>query len=130
MEIVRSGILATNRGLDAMTAYVDQVVSPDVEFRAVGGLPDSGGALRGRDAVTGWSARLFETFDFHIEEEELIDVDDAVVLVIRQLAHGSGSGIEISNRVVVLVRFSEGKITSVDAYRTKSEALEAAGLRE
>ena len=130
VEIVRDGILAANRGLDAMTAYVDQVASPDVEFRAAGRLPDSGGALRGPEAVKEWYARLFETFDFHIEEEELIDADDAVVLVARQLARSSGSGIEISNRVVVLFRFSEGKVTFVGAYWTKKEALEAAGLSE
>jgi len=48
-----------------------------VEFRAVGRLPDTSGSLRGREAVKEWCARLFETFDLHIEEEELIDADDA-----------------------------------------------------
>jgi hypothetical protein len=31
---------------------------------------------------------------------------------------------------VSLFRFHEGKVTYIDAYRTKSEALEAAGLGE
>jgi ketosteroid isomerase-like protein len=130
VEVVRRGLRATDRGLAALNAYFDEVVDPGVEFRAVGHLPDASGSVRGLDGVKKWYARLFESFDYHVEEEELIDIGDAVVLVARQTARGSGSGIEVSNRIVVLFRFTEGKIISTDAYRTKTEALEAAGLSE
>jgi ketosteroid isomerase-like protein len=70
------------------------------------------------------------TFEWRLEADELIDAGDAVIVVVRQIARGRESGAEVSNRVVMVYGFREGKVTSGDAYRTKGEALEAAGLTE
>jgi hypothetical protein len=40
------------------------------------------------------------------------------------------SGAEITNRFVTVWGVRQGKVTYLDAYRTKAEALEAVGLRE
>jgi ketosteroid isomerase-like protein len=131
VEVVRRCIETINRGgLQGALEVVDEFCDPDVELRAVGRLPDLGRLLRGREAVGGYFAQLFGTFDYSIEVDEFIDAGDAVVAVIRQIARGRGSGAEVSNRVVFVYGMRDGKITYLDAYRTKSDALEAAGLSE
>jgi ketosteroid isomerase-like protein len=130
VEIVRSGTRALKDGLPALNAFIDEFADPGMEFQAVGRLPDIGTAVRGPEAAKKWYAQLFEGFDFHVEEEELTDAGDAVVAVVRQIARGRGSGIEVANRIAVVFRFREGKMVSVEAYRTKDEAFQAAGLSE
>ena len=131
LEIVRRGIEVVNRGeLDAILGVVDEVADPNIEMRAVGRLPDTSRVLRGPKAVKAWWAQILETFDWHWEPEELIDAGDAVVVVSRQIARGRGSGAEVANRVVGVFTFRDGKVISIDAYPSKAQALEAAGLSE
>jgi ketosteroid isomerase-like protein len=132
VEIVGRSIEAINRrGLQAALEVVDEFCDPDAELRAVGRLPDLGRLLRGREAIKGYWAQFFGTFDnYHLDADEFIDAGDAVVVVARMTARGRGSGAEVSNPIVLMYGLRDGKITYLDAYRTKSEALEAAGLRE
>jgi ketosteroid isomerase-like protein len=88
------------------------------------------GRGRGREATKALWAEIMGTFEWHFEADELIDAGDAVVLVSRQIARGRESGAEVTNDVVMVFEFRDGRVTSVDAYRTRAEALEAAGLSE
>jgi ketosteroid isomerase-like protein len=131
VEIIRRGIDLVNEGeLQAVLEFIDECFDPDVELRAVGRLPDAGRVLRGNEAAKAWWVQLHETFDFQWEPEELIDAGDAVLMVNRQIARGRGSGAEVTNRVVTVNAFRNGRIIRTDAYRGKQEALAAAGLRE
>jgi len=64
------------------------------------------------------------------EAEEFVDAGDAVVVAARQIARGRGSGAEVTNRLVGVYGFREGKVIYFDAFRRKREALEAAGLSD
>jgi ketosteroid isomerase-like protein len=131
VELVRRCIEAANRGgLQAAIEVVDEFCDPDVELRAVGRLPDLGRLLRGREAIKGYFAQLFGTFDYRIDVDEFTDAGDAVVAVARMIARGRGSGAEVTNRIVLVWGLRDGKVTYLDAYRTKREALEAAGVSE
>jgi ketosteroid isomerase-like protein len=131
VEAVRRGFEVINGGeLRAILALVDDITDPEVEVRAVGRLPDASRVLHGREAAKAFWTQLLDSFDWRFEAEEFIDAGDAVVVVTRQVARGRGSGAEVTNRIVSLFRFREGKVTHIDAYRTRAEALEAAGLRE
>jgi ketosteroid isomerase-like protein len=130
VEIIRRGMDVINEGrLQAVFEFIDEFVDPDMELRTAGHLPDVGRG-RGRQAPKAMWAELMETFEWRFEADELIDAGDAVIVVARQIARGRGSGAEVSNRVVMVFGFREGRVTSTDAYRTRKEALEAAGLRE
>jgi ketosteroid isomerase-like protein len=114
-------------GLDGIIKFID--MAPEGELRATGRLPD-GGPVRGRKAVKNWWRQLLEEVDFRFEAEEYIDAGDAVVIIAQQLARGHASGAEVANRIIAVCGFRGGKVTSVDAYRTKAKALEAVSLRE
>jgi ketosteroid isomerase-like protein len=132
VEFVRQCTEATNRGgLQAALEVVDEFCEPDVELRAVGRLPDLGRVLRGREAVKSYWEQIFGTFDkVQNHVDEFIDAGDAVIAVTRLTLRGRGSGAEFTNRIVLMYGLRDGKIAYLDAYRTKTEALEAAGLRE
>jgi ketosteroid isomerase-like protein len=86
--------------------------------------------LRGPEAIKSYFTELYETFEWRIEADEFIDAGEAVIVVARQTGRGRESGAEITDRIVLMYGIRDGKMTSLDAYRTKSEALEAAGLRQ
>ena len=132
VEVVRRCIEATNRGgLQAALEVADEFCEPDVELRAVGRLPDLGTVLRGREAVKGYWEQIFGTFDnFQNQVDEFIDAGDTVITVTRLTLRGRGSGAEFTNRIVLMWGLRDGKVVYLDGYRTKTEALEAAGLSE
>jgi ketosteroid isomerase-like protein len=131
VEVVRSGIDAINRGgLHAALELLDRICDPEAELRAVGRLPDMGKLLRGPEAIKAYFTQLFEAFDWHIAADEFIDAGDTVVVVGQQIGRGRESGVEITDRIVLVYGIRDGKMTSLDAYRTKEAALEAVGLRE
>ena len=60
--------------------------------------------------------------------EEIIDLDESsVLLVANHYASGRKSGVEVRDEVVWLYRFGGGKITNVEGYETRAQALEALG---
>jgi ketosteroid isomerase-like protein len=131
VELVRRGIETINQGgLRAALELLDSICDPEAEFRAVGRLPDLDAVLRGPEAIKGYFTQLFEAFDWHVAPEEFIDAGDRVVVVAQQIGRGRGSGVKITDRIVLVYGVQDGKMTSLDAYRTREEALEAVGLRE
>jgi ketosteroid isomerase-like protein len=130
VEVVRQAFHGFNReGLGALE-QLGEVFDPDVEMRALGRLPDSTEVVRGHDGLKAYFTGLLGMLDMRLEADELIDAGDSVVAVCRMIARGRGSGAELTNRLVFVYGFRGGMICQVDSYRTKTEALEAVGLRE
>jgi ketosteroid isomerase-like protein len=71
-----------------------------------------------------------ETVNYTPEVEEALDLDEHVLLVVRMSGRGSRSGVPVTQRLVVLWTFDGNRILSGSSFRTKQEALEAAGLSE
>jgi ketosteroid isomerase-like protein len=119
---------AFNEG-DFQTAFAD--LAPDVEWRLLPSLPDTG-VLRGRDAVVDYFSRVRDAGDWRVEAVEFIDAGDGRV-VIHQ--HGTGTG-RASGIVLTLDFFqiwerdSDGLVVRVHEYERREAALEAAGLTE
>jgi ketosteroid isomerase-like protein len=131
VDVVGRGFdLLERRGLEAVDEIVDEFCDPEVEVRqGVGRLLDVG-RVRGPEAVKAWFGEILGTFDMRIHADEFIDAGDSVVVVFRQIGRGRASGAEFTDRYSFVYRLREGRITYVDGYRTKTETLEAVGLRE
>jgi ketosteroid isomerase-like protein len=86
-------------------------VGPDEFQRAVRGLWDVVAAAR-------------------FEVEEVIDLDDRIIAVIRQTGQGSSSGAPVEQQVAHLWQLEAGKATALWVFTTRDEALEAVGLSE
>jgi ketosteroid isomerase-like protein len=141
VEVVRAWYEAINRWLDAHWA------NPGGPLGEAPGLEEifdhmaseaewdwlfSADILRGRDQMLGAAIDFVETVDaWRLEIEELTAGTDGQVLVeLRVVARGRGSGVPVDQRMFPVVTVRGGKVARVKDYVTRAEALEAAGLRE
>ena len=70
----------------------------------------------------------FERLDFELEE--LVDASGRILAVVRERAVGRASGIAFEARIFAVWTLRDGKITRMQGFRDREEALEAAGLSE
>jgi len=86
------------------------------------------GIDRIRDAVNLWIGAFDE---LHADVEEWIDAGDAVVGAVHWHGQGKATGISVDSHQFDIYEFSDGKIVRATlGYRSRAEALEAAGLSE
>jgi ketosteroid isomerase-like protein len=104
-------------------------VTDDFEFVTAAEMPDAG-TYRGQEARD-WVRTYIETFEGYTQEAtESIDAGDKVVAAILQRGRPRGSDTPVESRWWQVLTFREGAVARVQMFAQKSDALEAAGLRE
>jgi ketosteroid isomerase-like protein len=73
-------------------------------------------------------ASAFEELSVTIEE--IIDAGDQVLVVAHHEGRGRSSGVKVDTRFYEVYTVREGKVSRVDEFTERTEALEAAGLSE
>jgi ketosteroid isomerase-like protein len=76
-----------------------------------------------RDALS-----VFGEVDFEVKE--LIDAGDQVLAAIREREVGRASGAPVETTHLAVWTLAEGKVTKLQVFDDRRDALEAAGLRE
>jgi ketosteroid isomerase-like protein len=129
IELVQSALDAWNRG--ELEAFADQVAE-DVAWLEVSGRPEGEPSERlGRDRLQQSLESLFEAWEsYRLEIEWISAVDDRVVAVVREVARGRASGVEVDGRWGYLTTVRNGQLVRIEAYRDAALALQMAGLRE
>ena len=123
-EIVRRA-LATE-GIEELIAYLD----PEIEWTTTGMFLDAA-TYRGHEEVRGYLGAMDAALDdLRDASEEIIDAGEVVLVaqVISGRDKRNGARAEFTRTSVCSVR--DGKIVHIRSYRSKAEALEAAGLQE
>jgi ketosteroid isomerase-like protein len=92
---------------------------PDPMYRGIEGV---------RRGLTEW-LEVWEAWEAGVDEI-LPAPDGRVVVLTWQRGKGRQSGLPMDMEWAQIITVGDGKITRVDAYDDRSEALEAAGLRE
>ena len=93
--------------------------------------PAEESAAEGHDAVRASLVRWKgEWDDYELLPEHFEHVGDRVVAAVRMRARGRASGIPVDARFYDVYTLRQGKIVRMDQFTRRSEALEAAGLRE
>ena len=88
-------------------------------------------ASSGFDAMRSDMERWASAFDeLTVTVEEIIDAGDQVVVVTHHEGRGRESGVEVDTRFYEFYTVREGKVSRVDEFAERREALEAAGLSE
>jgi ketosteroid isomerase-like protein len=87
---------------------------------------------RGRDEIERmWREVLRDVPDFQIElVDVLAEAADTVVVKVEFLGMGRASGADIRTTVYQAASFCDGKVVSVQGFRTAGEALGAVGRSE
>jgi ketosteroid isomerase-like protein len=85
----------------------------------------------GREEILGLLHSYAAAFEeWRIEPEEIIDAGDQVVAAVRDGGHLRGTDDVVYNRFTHVWTFRSGKIVRWKTFTDRSQALEAAGLRE
>ena len=109
-----------------------ELFHPDVEIHMFRGSPISG-PYRGHEGLGQWRRDTFDVMDaWRVELDEVITGDDPDVMVAFERFVGRMKYTDLAANfpLAVVVRFHDGLIVRVEGYRERSDALEAAGLRE
>ena len=114
--------------LDAMVTVFDDEIVWDTRSHAP---LDLEGVYHGPAAVI----TLFKSWagawkEYSFEVEEMIDAGDSVVAMVRETGRGIGSGVPWEQHYYIVYRLRNRRIVGGGTYKTKAEALEAAGLSE
>lgn len=102
------------------------LLHPEVEVRGHDGRV-SHGPDEAVASMLGWRR---EWRSFVAELEEFTDIgDDRALLVVHSQGIGRSSGLEIDMHGSEIWTFREGKVAGIALYRTREDALAAAGLQ-
>jgi ketosteroid isomerase-like protein len=94
-------------------------------------LPDYAGVVQGRnEAIHLWRHYWGTWTEYSVRVHEAIDAGDKVVIVHRESGTGKASGVSLERTSANVWTFREGKVVRYQGFRTKEEALQAAGLSE
>jgi ketosteroid isomerase-like protein len=128
VEIVHAVIDARNRDIEEWLTFFHPAAQTSDRLTVAGMGTEEQDLDVLRREVKQWH-EIFD--DFHIEVVELVDLDELVLAEIRFHGRGRASGADVVVSQVDLYRVREGLITELRAgYRSRGEALEAAGLSE
>jgi ketosteroid isomerase-like protein len=105
-------------------------LAPDFELHERSDLPDAK-VYRGPEEAKEFFRKTQEVFvEVRWEPQEFIDLGHAVVVQTRIVATGRGSEVRTELDETNVFWFRDGMIVRLQAFPTKEQALEAAGLRE
>jgi ketosteroid isomerase-like protein len=125
VEIVRRAFAYEIHGVGDR-AEAEEIFDPNVLMNPSNEGPSHGfGAMR--DDYERW-ASVFEELSVTIEE--IIDAGDQIVVVAHHEGRGRKSGVKVDTRFYEVYTVHEGKVSRVDEFTERAEALEAAGLQE
>jgi ketosteroid isomerase-like protein len=127
VEIVRRSVELFLRGeADAWLETIDPDIGWDISAHPLPDVPNHG---RGRDAFTTDMLATYMSgwIDYSAEVKELVDAHDEVVVVVHETAKMRQTGVAIDRDLAQLWTVAGGRASFLRVFKTKAEALEAAG---
>jgi ketosteroid isomerase-like protein len=127
VEVVRRWLELVGLGeLGAALQYVD----PAIETHEGVELPGAASYVGHAGLETAYEHWAGEFEELRIELTELIDAGRDVVAVTRHRGTGRASGVTVEALVAYVATVADGKLVRLRIFNTKTQALEAVGLRE
>ena len=129
MEVVRRGFELWQDGrIEEWIETLDADIEWDVSAHPLPDFPDTGS---GRDALAGhMGAYLSGWNDYETSIKELIDRGDDVVAIMHERARMRGSDITLDRDLPNVWTVRDGRAVRFRVFKTRDQALEAAGLSE
>jgi ketosteroid isomerase-like protein len=125
VEFLRRGYEALHRGdLETFKALSRTRLDPEFVFHSVW----DGRVFQGFEGTQEWisdTRQVWENYDQKLEE--IVDLDQNVVVVVRIAGRGGGSGVPVSQELAVVWSFAGDKAVRAQSFTSRAEALEAAG---
>jgi ketosteroid isomerase-like protein len=126
VEFLREGFRAVATGdAESWRALSQSRISPNFEFHSV----LLGQVFSGPNWAQEFREDIAQAFDdFALEIEEILDLGERAVVVVRVSGRGKGSGAPTSRQRGFVWTFEGETAVSATQYPSKAEAMEAVGL--
>jgi len=126
VEIVRRAFAAFNNAdMDALVALCDEAFHIDMSERVF-----NPAVYDGHDGIRRFYAEIREVWaTYWWEAEELIEMGDYVVTLLRSGGRGRGSGLEVEHRSAMVWTVREGRAKELRFFRDRGLALKATAAR-
>jgi ketosteroid isomerase-like protein len=109
---------------------VEEFCHADVVLRTSGMFPESGD-YTGYEGLRAFLTNQAEAFEaMAVQSAEFIDVGERVGAPVRFGGNARHTGIEATFFVVHVWTFRDGRVSRLDMYRSREEALKAVGLEK
>jgi ketosteroid isomerase-like protein len=127
VEFLRKGYAALQHGnIDTFAELSRERLDPGFEFHHVW----DGRVFRGFEGTMKWIADTRDTWeDYNQELDEIVELGEDVVVVVRISARGTGSGVPVAQELAVVWTFEGDKAIQARSFTSKAEALAAAGAQ-
>jgi ketosteroid isomerase-like protein len=129
IELVRNAYAIWNEGWHRSEPTIPPgLLADDFELDLTANVfnPD---LYRGREGFLRFLQNVLEVWDeFRMEPEELVEVGEHVVVLVRAHGRGKGSGIEVDDRVTQVWTVRGGKVSRIKNYLDHCEALASVGV--
>ena len=124
VEIVREGFATFARTGD----FAWSLIAPDAELVNAPEVPFTNAS--GHQGFRDWLKDVNEAFEeWKPRVDDMLDAPgDKVVVLNHMWGRGRGTGLEVEMELNLVYTVVEGKITRIEGYLTRDEALEAAAL--
>jgi ketosteroid isomerase-like protein len=130
LEIVREALDAAFRRPKPDFAKINVLYDPAHELISRRDELE-GGSHSGAHGYRDWLLDAEETLPWESTVDELTEIDDDRVLALTQTRNtGTASGVVVNERLAMVMTLGGGKIVRTEVFRSREEALEAAGLAE
>jgi ketosteroid isomerase-like protein len=128
VELVRRMLDAFNSGdVEAVVAAFDEACLVE-EPREMPDRPAEG--FRGHDGIREWMANLHGVGEISFEPTSMTSSRDLVLMELNSRGRGEASGAPFEWTTFAVVHVGGGKITRVQAFLGRDDALKAAGLSD
>jgi ketosteroid isomerase-like protein len=126
VEIVREALATFDRTGD----FAWSLIAPDADLVNAPGSPFTNAS--GHQGFRDWPKDVNEAFEqWEARVDDVLDAPgDKVVVLNHMWGRGRGTGLELEMELNVVYTVVDGKITRIEGYYTRDEALKAAGLSE
>jgi ketosteroid isomerase-like protein len=115
---------------DAIDRAFRDYLDEQVEVHLPPDYPEGEPVFRGREGAAQIRTMLQEVWgEWRLEPERFLDAGDRVVVFARLVGKGGASGAPFEMETTHVLTIHAGRVASLHAYRDRSEALEAVGLR-
>jgi ketosteroid isomerase-like protein len=114
VDIVRAVLDAWNK---SRLESVSHLISDDITWLEVEGrLESAGSELKGRgNVLAGMDSEVWQSY--RLEPETIVEANGRVLAILREIARGRASGLEVEGRWGYVVTVRDGRIERVEAYR-------------
>jgi len=128
VELVRTGFAALRSGdTDRQEALMREHVHPEFELHPL--YFDR--VYVGVEGLREFLSDMRDTWeDYVLNPQEMVDLGEHIVVVMRMSARGAGSGVPVAQEVATVFTFLGQQAIHAKAFPSRAEALKAAGLRE